>query len=78
MFPIPNVPTDSLYKFIFITGAILVTFSLYLKNGEEKDYNRFQFSRDSMHIATKHYLYLDSAKMAVELLHLSRQEVKGI
>jgi hypothetical protein len=36
---IPSVPTDSLYKFMSITGLILLIFSLYLRNSDNHQEN---------------------------------------
>lgn len=63
MFPIPNVPADSLYKFIFITGILLIIFSFYMKTGIKRDLERLEYTRDSLQMTSAYELYLDSINL---------------
>jgi len=48
MFALPNLPTDSLYKFIFITGLISVFYSSYLSRRNQDYDNKLAVSIDSL------------------------------
>jgi len=62
MFSLPSLPTDSLYKFIFIGGLILIIFSAYLDQHQTTSQSQESFSVDSLGIIKSTNLLGDSIK----------------
>jgi hypothetical protein len=60
MFSIPNFPTDSLYKFIFISGLALLLYSSYLQTNQSKDLSIDEVAADSMNVTMGEIIKNDS------------------
>jgi len=60
MFSLPTLPTDSLYKFIFIGGLILLIFSAYLDQNQLDSSTKENFNMDSLQIVKNSYAQMDS------------------
>jgi hypothetical protein len=53
MFTIPTLPTDSLYKFLFVGGLVMVLGANYLNEKSFQDYTSISLRNDSLDLRQK-------------------------
>ncbi|QPH37905.1 hypothetical protein [Pedobacter endophyticus] len=73
MFSLPSIPTDSLYKFLFIGGLVLMIYSVYTVQNQNTRLARQKFTVDSIRILQRTYFKLDSI---VDRAHLINYQDK--
>jgi len=62
MFSLPNLPTDSLYKFVFISGIVLYIYSTYLLQNQNAELSRDQIEIDSVKWTQKEAIRIETLK----------------
>ena len=80
---IPNLPTDNLYKFIALTGAIIVVLSYYIPttNGYETIDKMFKVYEDLGVIVIKqkhHKFELDQTEKEIDFINNELKEIRKI